>query len=74
MVSKALFIIHWKKVTLLVHDAILIEIWREQILPHLLKQTETSKLLSPLMVYTVVFKIYFIILRNIHNKLIKTIY
>lgn len=41
-----------KKVSLLVHDAILIEIWREQILPHLLKQTKSK--LSPLMVYTVV--------------------
>lgn len=39
------------QVSLLVYDAILIEIWREEILPHLLK-TESS--LSPLMIYSVV--------------------
>lgn len=42
---------HEKQVSLLVYDAILIEIWREEILPHLLK-TESS--LSPLMIYSVV--------------------
>ena len=40
-----------KQVSLLVYDVILIEIWREEILPHLLK-TESS--LSPLMIYSVV--------------------
>ncbi|EFX86992.1 hypothetical protein DAPPUDRAFT_312479 [Daphnia pulex] len=40
------------QVSLLVYDAILIEIWREEILPHLLK-TESS--LSPLMIYSVLY-------------------
>lgn len=41
------------QITLLVYDAILIEIWREEVLPHLLK-TQPPHLLSPVMVYSVV--------------------